>query len=177
MMNSVTGSVDGLNWLAEETYKISNDHGFWGGPEVQVNGGGIGVDEEIRLPEKLMLIVSECAEALDDYRDGRREDESWYTWDKLPRDFPYDVHHDTRNNRYNVKTARGTVEELTPEQFWNLLRIHKVPLKPCGIPSEMADVIIRVLDICGRYDIDIQRAILEKVEYNRTRAHKHGRVH
>ena len=46
--------------------------------------------------------------------------------------------------------------------------------KPCGIPSELADVIIRVLDICGLYGIDIDRAVSEKVDYNATRSRRHG---
>lgn len=175
-MNSVSDSVEGLNWLAAEMYKISDEHGFWSGPEVQVNGGGIGVDEDVRLPEKLMLIVSEAAEALDDYRDGRGEDETWYTWD-LPKDFPYEVHHDQGKNRHTVKTGMGTVQDMDYGQFLNLLKIHKVPLKPCGIPSEMADIVIRVLDVCGRYGISIEQALREKIEYNRQRAHKHGRTH
>jgi NTP pyrophosphatase (non-canonical NTP hydrolase) len=47
-------------------------------------------------------------------------------------------------------------------------------LKPIGIPSEMADIIIRVLDFCGKHRIDIERAVLEKMEYNKTRPFKHG---
>ena len=47
-------------------------------------------------------------------------------------------------------------------------------LKPIGIPSEMADVIIRVLDFCGKHRIDIERAVLEKMAYNKTRPFKHG---
>ncbi len=46
--------------------------------------------------------------------------------------------------------------------------------KPEGIPSELADVIIRILDICGRYGIDIETMIKEKHEFNKTRPHKHG---
>lgn len=47
--------------------------------------------------------------------------------------------------------------------------------KPEGIPTELADVIIRVLDIAGAYNIDIEAAFLEKLAYNRTRTHRHGR--
>lgn len=43
-----------------------------------------------------------------------------------------------------------------------------------GVPSELSDVIIRVLDICGYYKIDIGRAIHVKHEYNRTRSYRHG---
>ncbi|WP_182540599.1 nucleoside triphosphate pyrophosphohydrolase family protein [Fontibacillus panacisegetis] len=46
--------------------------------------------------------------------------------------------------------------------------------KPCGIPSELADIVIRVFDACGRYGIDLERAITKKMAYNATRPQKHG---
>lgn len=46
--------------------------------------------------------------------------------------------------------------------------------KPEGIPIELADVIIRILDFCGRYSIDIEEAILVKLVYNLSRAPRHG---
>jgi NTP pyrophosphatase (non-canonical NTP hydrolase) len=46
--------------------------------------------------------------------------------------------------------------------------------KPEGIPAELADVIIRVLDTCAYYNIDIAGALLEKHHYNTTRPYKHG---
>ena len=46
--------------------------------------------------------------------------------------------------------------------------------KPCGIPSELADVVIRIFDFCGGNDIDLEKIILEKMEYNETRPYKHG---
>lgn len=46
--------------------------------------------------------------------------------------------------------------------------------KPCGIPSELADIVIRVLDMCGYYGIDLAAAIQEKHEYNKTRQYRHG---
>lgn len=46
--------------------------------------------------------------------------------------------------------------------------------KPCGIPSEFADVFIRLADICGHYSIDIEEALVAKLKYNRTRTHRHG---
>lgn len=44
--------------------------------------------------------------------------------------------------------------------------------KPEGIPIELADVIIRVLDYCGYAGIDIDAAISQKHEYNRTRPYR-----
>lgn len=47
--------------------------------------------------------------------------------------------------------------------------------KPCGIPIEFADLVIRVFDYCGAKGIDLEKAILEKMEFNKTRPHKHGK--
>jgi NTP pyrophosphatase (non-canonical NTP hydrolase) len=46
--------------------------------------------------------------------------------------------------------------------------------KPEGIPIEMADLIIRALDFCHAYGIDIDKAIETKMAYNATRPYKHG---
>ena len=46
--------------------------------------------------------------------------------------------------------------------------------KPEGIAIELADVIIRILDYCGKEKIDIEEAIRIKHEYNKTRPYKHG---
>lgn len=46
--------------------------------------------------------------------------------------------------------------------------------KPCGIPIEIADLIIRTLDMCGYYGIDIDAAIAEKMAYNELRPIRHG---
>lgn len=48
------------------------------------------------------------------------------------------------------------------------------PAKPEGIPSELADTVIRIMDMCAYYGIDLEAAILEKHEYNKTRPYKHG---
>lgn len=69
------------------------------------------------VPEKLMLIVTEAAEAMEAYR---------------------------INNRANFN-------------------------------EEIADVLIRVLDLCGWLEIDIQLEVLAKMEKNFNRPYKHGK--
>lgn len=40
--------------------------------------------------------------------------------------------------------------------------------------EELADICIRVFDLCGAKEIDLQAAILKKMEFNKSRPHKHG---
>lgn len=46
--------------------------------------------------------------------------------------------------------------------------------KPEGFSVEIADAIIRILDMCEYLNIDIEHAIEVKHEYNKTREHRHG---
>jgi NTP pyrophosphatase (non-canonical NTP hydrolase) len=46
--------------------------------------------------------------------------------------------------------------------------------KPCGFPSELADVVIRCLDLAEAMGIDLQAVIEQKHEFNKTRPHRHG---
>lgn len=46
--------------------------------------------------------------------------------------------------------------------------------KPEGIPIELADVVIRVMDICGHLNINLEEAIKEKHEFNKERSYRHG---
>jgi NTP pyrophosphatase (non-canonical NTP hydrolase) len=40
--------------------------------------------------------------------------------------------------------------------------------------EELADVCIRTFDLCGSMNIDLEKAIKEKMAYNKTRPYKHG---
>lgn len=46
--------------------------------------------------------------------------------------------------------------------------------KPIGLPTELADIIIRTLDLAEWLGIDMERALLAKIEYNDQRPHRHG---
>jgi len=101
-----------LNDLAKEIHELSVSKGWW--------------EEPRKLPEILMLCVSELSEALEIYRTGFDEDAIIYN------------------------------------------------KKPEGVPIELADCIIRILDYCAAADIDINEAIRSKHEYNKTRPYRHG---
>lgn len=48
-------------------------------------------------------------------------------------------------------------------------------LKPEGMPAELADILIRVLEMAHHYGIDIEAAVAEKHVYNTSRPFKHGK--
>ena len=41
--------------------------------------------------------------------------------------------------------------------------------------KSFADVIIRICDFCGAYNIDLDKIIEEKMEYNKNREFKHNK--
>jgi len=56
-----------------------------------------------------------------------------------------------------------------------LEELRKYPeLNRTRVSSELADVIIRIMDYSEARGMDIGNAIIEKHEYNKSRPHKHG---
>lgn len=43
-----------------------------------------------------------------------------------------------------------------------------------AIEEEVADVFIRLMDLCGKLDIDVGRVVMAKMVYNKKRPHMHG---
>lgn len=46
--------------------------------------------------------------------------------------------------------------------------------KPEGVGSELADVLVRLLDTAERYDVDLVAEFWRKLQYNATRGYRHG---
>lgn len=103
-----------LCFAAIECRRIEADHGF----------GNQSPGEDIAL------MHSELSEALEEFRNGRKINETYFNTDK--------------------------------------------PDKPEGVPSELADVVIRIFGFCERNEIDLGNAILAKMDYNRSRPYRHG---
>lgn len=105
--------------------------------------------------ERIALMHSELSEALEELRNGRSANETYYHSWKLP---------------YSLVAEVGTSKA---QQLIDADNEGK-PKKPEGVPSEMADVVIRVLDFCGANHIDLEAIITEKLAYNATRGRMHG---
>lgn len=94
---------------------------------------------------RIALMHSELSEALEEMRNGRALNETWYSKSKVQ---PY-----------------SDKEPLNPDG---------TPRKPEGVPSEMADVVVRVMDFCGAAGIDLQAILAQKLDYNASRGKMHG---
>ncbi|MEM7819829.1 MAG: MazG nucleotide pyrophosphohydrolase domain-containing protein [Candidatus Aenigmatarchaeota archaeon] len=44
-----------------------------------------------------------------------------------------------------------------------------------NVKEELADIVIRTLDLAEGFNIDIENEILKKMEYNKTRPYKHNK--
>ncbi len=144
----------GLNDLRDEAHRVAVEHGF--------NDASIGED--------VALIHSEASEALEDHRTGRAPTEVWYEQRTEHREVCQ--YHETFAGVRHL----ATVEIRVIEHGEPTLKGPNGPilLKPCGIPSELADVIMRILHFSGKHGIDIEKAVEEKMAYNKSRPFKHG---
>jgi NTP pyrophosphatase (non-canonical NTP hydrolase) len=110
--------LDMLRSLQHRCWQIAEDHGFH--------------QYGVTFGDRLMLIVSEAAEALESYREGHAPTDYWY----------------------------GGSDGNKPE----------------GIPSELADIVIRVFDLAEIHGIHLGAAILDKMQYNEGRPYLHGKT-
>ena len=67
-----------------------------------------------------------------------------------------------------LEEFRGLVGDFGP----NHIRIDAG--KPCGFSVELADAIIRILDLCGFLKINIEGVLVMKSEFNKKRPYRHG---
>lgn len=113
--------------------------------EVTANNEAHGWHDESRtMGDEVALLHSEVSEMFEEWRDGRV------------------------TTLFEYKHPDGTkyIHTMSP--------LDGVLGKPIGVPSEAADILIRLLDFCGRYNIDLGDEYIRKMTYNRTRPFKHG---
>ena len=63
----------------------------------------------------------------------------------------------------------GLLQDFDPESFKGMVKD--------TVEDEIADTFIRLLDLCGRMEIDIESHILLKLQYNKTRPRLHGKTY
>lgn len=125
--------------------------------------------EEAQKDLRTFLGDSFFVGGLNDYRDEAFKDAKSKGWhDSNFDDFPTKLalmHSEISEALEEFRSGRGYDEIYYDEEK---------PGKPEGIPIELADLFIRLMDLCGKYDIDIESAVKMKMEFNKTRPHRHG---
>lgn len=110
---------------------------------------GLQVKQDIT---ELALIITEASEAIEELRNGRHADEVYFSGGV---DFG----------------SPGDAEAL---EAWEPVDANGAPRKPEGVPSELADIVIRALDFADKRGIDLDEEIDRKLTYNATRGYRHG---
>lgn len=100
----------------------------------------------------LMLIVSELSEALEADRKGKDTH-------KLPLPIEKSLLCRIGDSDFDKSTWKNYFESYVKDT----------------IQDETADALLRIMDLCGRYDIDIDTHVALKSYYNSLRGHKHGK--
>jgi NTP pyrophosphatase (non-canonical NTP hydrolase) len=131
-------------------------------------------DDERTFGDVCTLIHTEVSEAYEEFRNNRNLDERYYSLPKhrTPIDrLPEELREAATLTQSAFQT--GARKVVADEEEADAL-VRAGFLKPEGIPSELADVVIRVFDAASQYGIDLEHEIMLKMEYNATRQHRHG---
>ena len=113
-------------------------------------------DTERNVSEMLMLIVSEVAEAQEALRKNH------YAKQEVVDSLAHDLELDRTDEEFMLKAInwKTAFEEGVKSSF----------------EDEVADVAIRLFDLCGGLNIDLEKHIEMKMKYNSMRGYKHGKA-
>lgn len=113
-------------------------------------------DTERNVSEMLMLIVSEVAEAQEALRKNHFADPVTVA------DLSMDLELDRTDEEFLLKALAWK------EKFQLIVK--------SSFEDEIADVAIRLFDLCGGMGIDLEKHIELKMKYNSMRGYKHGKA-
>lgn len=133
-------------WM-KKIHQTAVEHGWWDNDVICFNCS----TNERNFGEQIGLMHSELSEALEEYRNGR------------PLDYLY-------FSDYGDESEVDINLVCDKDNFGNLASVCKLE----GVGAEFADTIIRILDTCEKYGIDIEKAIEMKMAYNENRPYRHG---
>ena len=142
-----------LNQLRDEIHANAKEKGF--------------CDSKKEVGTMLMLIVSELAEALEADRTGNFCNFSKYEERKK---YEFELKHKQETDVNFMPRSSSSIlssEEIEKQAFETYIKN--------TFEDELADVIIRTLSVCGYLGIDIERSVLAKMKYNKTREKMHSK--
>lgn len=161
--STTSGQALTLNQLRDQVYEWAQGKGWWD-------------DEDNRnIPSKLALVHSEVSEALEEYREGRME--TYFTYKPGPNAELVNFKVDADGSKSVRPVSAGDWGQWHPvdgRDERDIMLSLGYEAKPEGFPSEIADAFIRLADLCGYLNIDIDTEVKLKMAYNETRSYRHG---
>lgn len=64
---------------------------------------------------------------------------------------------------------------LMHSELSEALEAMRIDVSDGAVAEELADCCIRIFDFCGARNIDLQSAIIKKIEHNKGRPYRHGK--
>ena len=121
-----------MEQLIKRAHQVAKDKGFW--------------ETERNVPEMLMLVVSELAEALEALRKDH------YAYKSIADALFKDIEINKYDDEFNIMSGpwKAGFEKNIKSSF----------------EDELADVAIRLFDLCGGLGVDLEKHIELKMMYN-----------
>jgi len=91
-------------------------------------------------------------------------------------DFIRECHRIAREKGWWEKERNdGELIALMHSELSEALEAMREHSKKEDIAEELADCCIRIFDYCGAKDINLEKTLLKKIEYNKSRPYRHGK--
>lgn len=165
-----------LDYYASRIHDVAVKHGFWGEDGMLDRNFG----------EMVALMHSELSEALEAHREGKGaiyykniRDERHLKTESLP----------AMEQVSNALIFAETGQHVTDADWREWAEQGRIDRKPEGVAVELIDTVIRVLDCLyfiqqnqpeppeGGRKWTIDGLLMEKIQYNESRPHKHGKAY
>lgn len=120
-------------------------------------------DEDRSMGDDAALLHSEVSEML----------EAWRDWGTASLNEYVEFLHKEEGTNGATRIQRSSTLAILGSAADTVLGYNQIG-KPQGMASEMADILIRLLDSAYRYGVDLEAEYERKMAYNRTRPPRHG---